>query len=93
LLDGSTFDVLSGFKYKYGMGNVIAGFDQGVGEMEQGESALFLLPSDQAYGGSVRVIPEAAIDDLVDQLVIPAYAARVKPFEVLIFEVTLQTVH
>ncbi len=93
LLDGSSFDALSGFKYKFGANEVIAGFDAGLAEIEQGETALIFIPSAQAYGGSVRVIPEGAIEELVDQFAIPAYASRVRPFEVLIFEVTLQTIH
>jgi peptidylprolyl isomerase len=93
LLDGSSFDALSGFKYKYASNDVIAGFDAGLAQMEQGESALIIIPSAQAYGASVRVIPKSATDELVEQLAIPAYASRVGPFEVLIFEVTLQTIH
>lgn len=93
LLDDSPFDALASFKYLFGSGSVIDGLDIGVTEMEMGEEATIFLPSTQAYGSSVRVVPESAIGDLVEQLVIPAYASRVKPYEVLIFDVTLQTVH
>jgi len=93
LLDNTSFDNLSGFKYKFGSGNVIDGLDVGVKEMEQGEDAKLFIPSAQAYSGSVRVIPEATIDELVTQFVVPDYVARVKPYEVLVFDVTLQTIH
>lgn len=92
-LDDNGFDALAGFKYKYGVGDVINGLDVGIAQMEQIERALIMIPSEKAYGGSVRVIPEAAIDDLIDQFVIPAYAAKVPPFKVLIFDVTLQIIH
>lgn len=93
LLDDSSFDNLSGLKYQFGSGSVIPGLDTGIKEMEQGERATLFIPSAQAYGASVRVIPASAIDDLITQSVIPDYVARVKPYEVLVFDVTLQTIH
>lgn len=91
LLNQTTFDVLDNFDYIFGTGEVIEGLDIGVADMEYGERALIFIPSAQAYGGSVRVIPEIAADELVEQLVIPAYASKVRPYEVLIFDVRLQT--
>ncbi|MCP4459874.1 MAG: hypothetical protein GY816_17905 [Cytophagales bacterium] len=93
LLDDSSFDSLNGFKYKFGSSSVIPGLDSGVGEMEQSERATIFIPSSQAYGASVRVIPESSIPDLVTQLVVPDYTARVEPYEVLVFDVTLQIIH
>jgi FKBP-type peptidyl-prolyl cis-trans isomerase len=92
-LDGSGFDALAGFKYKYGVGEVLSGLESGIDQMEQAEQALLFLPSDKGYGASVRVLPDGAIDDLVTQLVIPVYVSKVPPFQVLIFDVTLQTIH
>jgi FKBP-type peptidyl-prolyl cis-trans isomerase len=92
-LDGSEFDALTGFKYKYGVGEVLSGLENGLAQMEQTERALIFIPSDKAYGASVRVIPNGAIGDLVTQLIIPAYVSKVPPFQVLIFDVTLQTIH
>ena len=92
-LDDSGFDALTGFKYKYGVGDVINALDDGIAEMTVNGRSVIIIPSEKAYGASVRVIPEAAIDDLVDQFVVPAYVARVPPFKVLIFDVTLQIIH
>jgi len=92
-LSGNAVDNLSGFKFAFGSGDLIGGLETGISEMEQGEQATFIIPSANAYGGSVSVIPPSATDDLIDQRVIPKYAERVAPYEVLIFDVTLQTVH
>ncbi len=92
-LDESSFDALSDFKYQFGVGTVISGFDLGVSEMEQSETATIFIPSDQAYGASVRVIPFTTADDLQNQFAIPAYATRIEPFKVLIFDISLKTIH
>ena len=93
LLDDSSFDDLSEFKYLFNSNGVIPGLDIGITKMEQGERATLFIPSAQAYGAAVRVIPQSSIDDLIEQFAIPDFAARVNPYEVLVFDVTLQTIH
>lgn len=93
LLNGAAFDAVSEFKYAFGTSSVITGFDTGVGEMEQGERATIFIPSAQGYGASVRVIPSSTIEELITQFVVPDYVGKVKPYEVLVFDVTLQTIH
>ena len=93
LLNEASFDDLTNFKYEFGTSGVISGMELGIAEMDEGEMATIFIPSAQAYGASVRVIPESASAELITQLVIPAYAEKVKPYEVLIFDVTLKTVH
>jgi FKBP-type peptidyl-prolyl cis-trans isomerase FkpA len=47
--DGSVFD--SGtFTFSFGMGQVIAGWDEGIGYMKEGGKATLIVPSDLAYG-------------------------------------------
>ncbi len=92
-LDDSQFDNLDNFKYKFNSGSVIPGLDLGVSQMELGERATLFIPSAQAYGSSAVVLPQAAFDDMVEQFVVPLYASKVPPYEVLIFDVTLQTIH
>ena len=58
-----------------------------------GERATIFIPSVQAYGVAVRAIPQSSLSQLIEQFVIPGYAARVTPYEVLVFDVTLQIVH
>lgn len=92
-LNDTEFDNLNNFKYKFNSGSVVSGFDIGVSEMELGERATIFIPSAQAYGSSAVVLPEAAFDDMIDQFVVPLYASKVPPYKVLIFDVTLQTIH
>ena len=91
-LDGSQFDALDGLKFEYGTTQLISGFNTGIGLMQQDERAMFIMTSSHAYGASVRVIPEEAIDDLVEQLVLPSYTARIRPFESLIFDVSIEAI-
>lgn len=92
-LDESSVDGLSNFKYKFNSGAVISGLDAGMVGMEQGESRTIFIPAAQAYGSSAVVIPPAAYDHMIELSVVPAYSSKVLPYEVLIFDVTLQTVH
>jgi len=49
LLDGSIFD--SGtFKFRYGVGLVIPGFDEAISYMKKGGKATAIIPSELAYG-------------------------------------------
>ncbi|WP_258104948.1 FKBP-type peptidyl-prolyl cis-trans isomerase [Marinoscillum sp. MHG1-6] len=77
------------FTYIYGTGEVIAGLDAGVGKMELGDKALVILPSAQAYRESAIVFPDYLTPDLAELSIVPSYASKVGPYEVLIFEVTL----
>lgn len=91
--DGTAFDAVSGsavFDFIYGQNQVFQGLDLGIGLMERTEQATLIIPSHLAYGASAFVIaPPDRLDYLVDQNVIPQYAARVSPYEVLVFEVEL----
>ncbi len=66
LVNGTEFD--SSFKRNepieipIGMGRVIAGWDEGIMLLKEGESATFLIPSELAYGsrGAAGVIPPNA---------------------------------
>lgn len=66
LLDGTVFD--SSFKrnepidFKLGIGQVIAGWDEGIQLLKVGEEATFVIPSNLAYGsqGAGGVIPPNA---------------------------------
>lgn len=51
-LDDRVFDSSTdgSFIYTYGRGEMIPGFDEGVGLMRKGEKGIFLLPSRLAYG-------------------------------------------
>jgi len=61
--DGKVFDssVVNGsvFKFKVGKGKVIAGWDEGVQYMKQGDSFFFIIPWQLAYGenGYNNIIP------------------------------------
>jgi FKBP-type peptidyl-prolyl cis-trans isomerase len=86
------FDRISGnetFDFAFDTNVVINGIDLGVTEMEKGERALLIIPSVYGYGQSVGVVPSILADELVDLGVIPEYAAKVDPFEVLVFDITL----
>jgi len=66
LLDGTVFD--SSYKRKQpidfnvGVGQVIAGWDEGIQLLQVGDKARFVIPSDLAYGanGAGGVIPPDA---------------------------------
>lgn len=66
LLDGSTFDSSYARKepieFTLGVGQVIAGWDEGIQLLQVGDKARFVIPSDLAYGsrGAGGVIPPDA---------------------------------
>lgn len=67
LLDGSTFDSSytrkEPIEFTLGVGQVIAGWDEGILLLKVGDKARFVIPSDLAYGsrGAGGVIPPNAI--------------------------------
>lgn len=75
--------------YTFGIGSIIEGLDAGISAMERSEEALIIIPSHKAYGESVFVIPRYTKQDFVDLEIIPQYAAKVNPYEVVMFETTL----
>lgn len=91
-LAGVEFDRRPGatpLTYTFGNNVIIAGLEDGLSEMERGETAMIILPSHKAYGESVFVIPEYRKQDFVDLEIIPQYAAKVAPYEIVIFETSL----
>lgn len=91
-LNDVVFDRVSGnetFDFTFDANIVINGMDLGITEMEKGERALLIIPSVHGYGQSVGVVPSFLSDKLVDLEVIPEYAAKVDPYEVLVFDITL----
>lgn len=53
LIDGTVFDSTAGsepFEFTIGEGNVIAGFERAVLEMEEGETKTVFIPASEAYG-------------------------------------------
>lgn len=47
--DGTVFDS-STFDFNIGMGKVIRGWDEGIGYMKEGGTAILIVPSDLGYG-------------------------------------------
>ena len=91
-LDDAVFDRTSGndiFEYNFQNNVVISGLDFGIAAMESGEHALLIIPSEFGYGSSAAVIPDYLKDEMVERKVIPEYANKVSPFQVLVFDVTL----
>jgi len=66
LLDGTVFDSSykrnEPFEFKLGIGQVIKGWDEGIGLLSVGEKATFLIPGNLAYGemGAGGIIPPNA---------------------------------
>lgn len=94
--ESTPFDVAhnsnaSSFTYDFNQLVVITGLDLGVAEMREGMRSVLIMPSYLGYRESVRVLPQynVLIQDLIDLEVIPTYAAKVGPYEILIFDVRL----
>jgi FKBP-type peptidyl-prolyl cis-trans isomerase len=68
---------------------IMEGIESGLQVMERNESALLIIPSMYGYKESVFVIPSFQKQEFVDLEIIPQYAAKINPFEVLIFEIHL----
>lgn len=93
-LDGLVVDraaAASPFEFVMGGAQVISGLEIGVGRMQEGERALVIMPSYLAYKESAQVIPPfpEIYEDLVELEVVPAYSAKVAPYEPLVFEIDL----
>ena len=92
-LDGEVFDQTrtnKPFEFTLGSTPMIAGFEEGVRLMREGEKAKFIMPSKLAYGESFQVVPALIKEDLVDKDMI---RDSVHPFSPLIFEVELVDVN
>ncbi|MFT6855767.1 MAG: FKBP-type peptidyl-prolyl cis-trans isomerase [Cyclobacteriaceae bacterium] len=100
--DSTTFDV-GELQITFEGGQVISGIYNALGTMERGETALILLPSSAAYSESARIFPNIVDDgnayrDIEAFLlnssfpVIPTYASKVAPYEILTFEITLRAI-
>lgn len=91
-LDGSEIDrrtTAQPLTYTFGVNAIISGLDDGVSAMERSETALIILPSHKAYGESAFIIPSYRKQDFVDLEIVPQYAAKVAPYEIVIFETSL----
>ncbi|SMD31844.1 FKBP-type peptidyl-prolyl cis-trans isomerase [Reichenbachiella faecimaris] len=91
-LDGEVFDRIPNatpLTYTFDVGEVLEGLDVGISAMERSEDALIIIPSHKAYGESVFVIPRFTKQDFVDLEIIPQYAAKVAPYEIIMFETSL----
>lgn len=90
-LNDQVFQTRNGFEYVFGSGfpaELLPGFQFVISQMLQSERTLALIPSSQAYRESVLYIPESIGDQLVEDQIIPEYAAEVDPYRALIFEIT-----
>ena len=56
--------------------------------MQEGENALFFIPSSEGYRESALVIPSSAAANLVINEVIPEYVTQVPPYQTLLFDIT-----
>lgn len=90
-LNGDIFDQTNSntFDFNYSSSSVISGFFEGTGLLNVGDKGLVILPSNSAYGESVRVIPDLLTEDLVNNGIIPGYTVSIKPYTVLLFEIEM----
>lgn len=72
---------------------VIPGLDFVVSEMQTGERAIVVMPSNQAYNESAQVVPVIFKDPLVTENVIPRYAAKIDPYRILVFDLQLRGIN
>lgn len=77
------------FEFFYGQEQTIPGFEIGIGRMAVQEAALVIMPSYLAYRESAQVIPPFLTNEMIDLEIVPAYIAKVGPYEPLIFEIQL----
>ncbi|WP_421765440.1 FKBP-type peptidyl-prolyl cis-trans isomerase [Ekhidna sp.] len=90
-IDDTNFDTSEGFRWIFGSNEpreLLSGFEFGVSQMQTGERALFLVPSNEGYRESALVIPDFIDSDLVEDAIIPDYVTRVPPYQTLLFEIT-----
>ena len=82
------------FIFELGDESVLEGLDQAVRLMHLNEKALVLLTSDLAYKESVAVFPDYSglIKILTEQNILPSYAAKIKPFQILRFEAYIESI-
>ena len=77
------------FVFSFGNQAVFEGLEFGVGKIQKGERALLVIPSLLGYRESVGVIPSYLAKEMADRGVIPTYAAKVQPYEILVVETKL----
>lgn len=90
-LGGGNFDSRQNFTIVWGADiprPLIPGFAFGISLMQTAESALFIIPSSQAYRESAQVIPASIIGDLIEDSIIPDYVSTIPPYRTLVFDVT-----
>ncbi|MFY0600555.1 MAG: FKBP-type peptidyl-prolyl cis-trans isomerase [Cyclobacteriaceae bacterium] len=68
---------------------VLTGLDAGIARMNSGDRSLLVVPSLLGYRESAIVLPQYLTQDMADLGIIPSYATKVGPYEVLIFDVQL----
>lgn len=90
-LNNVQFDATGGtsFSYTFGTDILIQGFNNGIAQMEKGERALLIIPSQLAYKESIMFIPSFLGVEFAKQQIIPTYAIHIAPYKVLVFDVTL----
>ncbi len=85
-LDGTEVDehdeVVSQVNDKY----MVKGLLEGIKKMHEGETAMFIMPSEIAFGGSVAILPTEVREDLLDDGLIKY---NVLPFTPIIYEIEL----
>lgn len=91
LATNDVIETQSNFTFTFGSSQprpVLTGIELGIAEMQEGETALILLPSSIAYRESALVIPASISSDLAAIGIIPDYVTRIRPYSPLIFALT-----
>ena len=79
-----------GFSFKLGANAVVKGFEQAVKSMKVGEKALFILPSELAYGRNGGfVLPREYISKFKEAGQLNSSVSTIPPFSTLVFELEL----